>query len=98
MRDKSKLKKESLDKIKELFKEADAQFSKDKELSNKYVKIARKMAMKLNLRLPRDIKRKFCKHCYSYLKPGKNCRVRIHKSRIIYYCLECKKYMRFNIK
>ena len=30
-----------------------------------------------------------------HLVPGKNSRVRIHKSRVIYYCFNCKKYMRF---
>ena len=95
MNNKNKQKKEVLEVVKKLFEEAKLQFNKNPELSNHYVKLARKAAMKVNLRFPRELKRKFCKHCYSYLVPGKNSRVRIHKSRVIYYCFNCKKFMRF---
>ncbi|MEK6835573.1 MAG: ribonuclease P [Nanoarchaeota archaeon] len=93
---KAKGQKQILELVKKLFHEAKIQFNKNPELSNKYVKLARKAAMKINLRFPREYKRKFCKHCYTYLVPGKNARVRLHKSRVIYYCFNCKKYMRFN--
>ena len=89
------MKKEALEKIKILFSEAEMQFSKNPSLSDRYVDIARKLAMKFNIKMPRELKRKFCRHCYSYLVPNKNCRVRIHKSRVVYSCLNCKKFMRF---
>jgi len=82
-------------RIKKLFSEAEKIFPNDKELANKYVKLARKIAMKFNLRMPRGYKRRFCKHCYSYLVPGKNLRVRTRDEKSVYYCLECKKFMRF---
>jgi len=94
-RDKLKRKKEVLELVRKLFEQAKIKFNKNPSLSNKYIKLARKSAMKVNLRIPRELKRKFCKHCYSYLVPGRNARVRIHKSRVIYYCFNCKKYMRF---
>lgn len=81
-----------------LFNEAKKAFKKDPELSDRYVELARKIAMKYKVRVPSQLKRRFCKHCYSYLVPSKNCRVRLQKSRITYYCLNCKKYMRFPIK
>jgi len=83
------------ERIKKLFSEADEVFSKDKKLANRYVSLARKIAMKFNLRMPKVYKRRFCKHCYSYLKPGKNLRVRTKNKKVVYYCLECKKFMRF---
>ncbi|MBI4159472.1 ribonuclease P [Candidatus Woesearchaeota archaeon] len=86
----------TLEKVKTLFKEASKQ--KDPKLANRYINIARKAAMKINLRIPRELKRRFCKNCYSYLVPSKNCRVRIHKNKVIYYCLDCKKYMRYMLK
>jgi ribonuclease P protein subunit RPR2 len=92
---KLKERKEVLQIVKNLFNEAKLQFNKNPSLSNKYVRLARKAAMKVNLKFPRELKRRFCKHCYYYLVPGKNSRVRIHKSRVIYYCFNCKKYMRF---
>ncbi len=79
----------------ELFDAARKEFSKDKKLANEYVRKARRIAMKYKLRMPRSLKRRFCKHCYSYLVPGKNLRVRTHEGHVVYYCLECKKFMRF---
>ena len=95
MKNKGSLKKEVLSTVNNLFKLAEVVSRDNPKLANKYINLARKNAMKVNLKLPRNLKRKFCKHCYSYLVPGKNCRVRMHKSRIIYYCFNCKKYMRF---
>ena len=92
-----KIKQEiALEKIKTLFKEASKQ--KDLKLANRYVDIARKTAMKVNLTIPRELKRRFCKHCYHYLIPGKNCRVRIHENKVVYYCSDCKKYMRYMLR
>lgn len=85
------------ERIEILFKEADKIFNENKELANNYVTKARKISMKFKIRIPSKLKKKFCKHCYSYLKPGKNVRVRNNKSKVVYYCLECKKYMRFPI-
>ena len=97
-RKKDNLKKVALERISILFKEADEIFSKNKELSNKYVKLARKLAMKVNLKMPSNLKRKFCKHCYSYLKRGANLRVRTKNSKVVYYCLDCKKFTRIGLK
>lgn len=91
-------KKIALERVKQLFQEADLIFKENPERANRYVHLARKIAMKINLRFPKEIKRKFCKHCYSYLKPGVNCRVRNYKSRITIYCSNCKKFTRIPIK
>ncbi|MBU2634562.1 MAG: ribonuclease P [Nanoarchaeota archaeon] len=93
MKDKRKLKKLALEKIKVLFKEA----KKTPKMADRYVKLARELAMKVNLTMPREYKRRFCKHCYVYFD-SKNRRVRVHKSMVIYSCLNCKKHMRFRIK
>lgn len=90
-------KKIAKERIVILFKHADEVFSKDKALANRYVALARKISMKYKVRIPRELKRKFCKHCYKYLKPGVNCRVRTRDGKVVYYCLECKKFMRFLI-
>jgi ribonuclease P protein subunit RPR2 len=97
-RDKSKEKKVARERIIELFKQADAVFDSDKALANHYVDLARKYAMKYKVRIPSELQKKFCKHCYSYLKPGKNLRVRTQQSKVVYSCLECKKFMRFPYK
>ena len=81
-----------------LFKLAKEYFKEDNRLSNKYVKMARRIAMKYKIRLPSSMKKRLCSNCHSYLVPGVNCRVRIHKHRIIYYCIGCKHYGRHPIK
>mgnify|MGYP001563025492 CR=1 FL=1 len=85
-------------RIEFLFKYAKEVFKEDSNLSDKYVKIARRIAMKYKIRLPSKLKKRFCKHCYKYLVPSVNCRVRIHKHRLIYYCLSCRYFMRHPIK
>ena len=84
-------------RIKFLFGEAKNTFKKDSKLSDKYIKMARKIAMKYKIKLSPQLKKKFCKSCHSYLVPGVNCRVRIHKHRVIYYCFKCKHFMRHPI-
>ena len=86
------------ERIQELFKQADAIFDEDPKLSDRYVTIARKISMKFKVRIPPQLKRKFCKHCYCFLKPGKNCRIRTHEGKVVYYCQNCKKFMRFPYK
>jgi len=92
------IRKLAKERIKKLFNEAEKVFKKNPKRAHRYVALARKIAMKANAKMPKHLKRKFCKHCYKFLKPGVNTTVRIAKSRIIYYCKECKKYMRIPIK
>jgi len=95
---KQKAKKLAKVEILELFKEAKEVFKKSRASADKCVAKARRLSMKYKLRIPRELKRRFCKHCYGFLVPGVNCRVRTQKGRVIYYCLNCKKFMRFVIK
>ena len=85
----------ALERIKTLFKEARLVFKEDKKLANRYVKLARKIAMRYKVRIPSELQKQFCKHCYKFLMPDINCRIRFHNKKIVYYCLECKKFMRF---
>jgi ribonuclease P protein subunit RPR2 len=83
------------ERILELFEEAEKVFKKHPERADRYVELARKIAMKYKIRLQKELKKRFCKHCYKYLMPGANCRVRLNKEKVVYYCFHCKKYMRF---
>lgn len=85
------------ERISILFEQADLVFKKNKLLANRYVSLARKIAMKTNIRLTKVQKKKFCNHCYSFLKPGINSRVRINNNKLIIYCSECKKYTRMQL-
>lgn len=87
-------KKIAKERIKRLFDKADQRFNDDPSLANRYVTLARKLAMKYKIRIPSELRRKFCKHCYKYLRPGVNLRTRTREGKLVYYCLECKKFWR----
>lgn len=90
-----KPKKKVLAETKELLKLARESSQKK---ADKYVKLARKVAMKNRVRMPSEMKRVFCKHCYTHLKPGINARYRVHKSRVIILCQNCKRFTRVPLK
>ena len=88
----------AIERIQELFNQAELRFKKSPELANRYVYIARKIAMKFKVKIPKELKRRFCKHCYNYMVPSVNCRVRLTQKKVVYSCLNCKKFMRFPYK
>lgn len=89
----------AVERIKKLFNLAENVFSKDENLAKRYVFLARKIASKCRVRIPREFKRSFCKNCGVYFKQGVNCRVRLNKKKlIVYYCLNCKHIRRFKYK
>ncbi|MEM7815659.1 MAG: ribonuclease P protein component 4 [Candidatus Aenigmatarchaeota archaeon] len=86
----------AMERVERLFSLADEEFGKKPERSNNYVALARKIAMRYNVRIPPELKRRFCKSCHKYLKPGINSRVRTSPKQraVIVTCLECGKIMR----
>ena len=95
---KEKQKQIAKERIAILFQQAEKIFPKDKALANRYVTLARKIAMKVKIHLPLPLKRRFCKHCYHYLQPGVNARVRTRGGKVIISCFECKNFMRIPIR
>ncbi len=79
------------ERIEILFSEADEKFGEDSRLADRYVEIARNIGEKAQISITSDLKKRFCSSCDSYLKPGKNCTVRIdsEKNLIKYRCGEC---------
>lgn len=94
-RNQKEVKSIAKERIQILFKQAEK--AKTQALANRYITLARKIQMKARIRMPRELKRKFCKHCYNYFK-AKNYRVRTKDQKVIYTCLKCKKYSRFPTK
>lgn len=97
-KDKEKEKKIALEHIDDLFYQAEKAFHTNPDLSRSYVQLARRIQMKFRLRMPKQHKRKFCKHCYTYLVPSVNSRVRLNNSKLTIYCHECKKFSRITLK
>ncbi len=85
-------------RIEVLFHQAKETFKKDKTKANSLVKKARALSMKYKIRLPTTLKRRFCKHCYSFLMPSVNARIRTKEGKVIIYCLDCKKFSRIPYK
>jgi len=90
--------KQSMDTILNLFKMARETVKSDKMLADRYVEIARNIAMTKQIRLPSEIRRQFCTHCYAYLLPGYNCTVRVNNKCVIYHCPYCKRMGKIRIK
>ena len=84
--------------IDSLFHQARKTAEKNQDLADRYITLARKIAMKFKLRLSSEQKRLFCPHCYRFMLPGKTVRVRIHDSKLIYSCKLCKKFWRKPLK
>ena len=86
-----------LERISILFSLAEKELKNNPERSQRYVRLARKIAMRYNIKMPKDLKRKYCNKCCSYLLPGINCRVRTKSSQraVIIKCLKCNNIIRY---
>ena len=86
----------AMERIEILFKLADEfALSGNIKRADACVELARKIAMKYNLRIPREYKRKFCKYCYKYLLPSVTSTVRTNprEHRVEVRCMECGRSM-----
>ena len=86
------------ERVKNLIQLATRTVKEDEKLANRYIKLARKIAMKYKVKIPSELKKRFCKHCHSALMPGENSRIRLTKGKVVYYCMKCRKFMRFRYK
>jgi len=81
-----------------LFGQAQRVYAEDPLLANRYVDLARRISMRQRVRIDREFRRRFCHHCYAYLVPGRNMRVRVHRGNVVVTCITCKKHTRYRIK
>lgn len=91
----------ALERIHTLFELAKSNIRKEPALAQRYAQIARRIAMKTRVRLPREYRRLICKHCKSFIYPNVNCRVRVQQRRephTVITCLECGKHTRIMLK
>ncbi|MEM3783526.1 MAG: ribonuclease P [Candidatus Bathyarchaeia archaeon] len=88
-------------RIQTLFSLAIKVYHEDPGLAQRYVDVARRVAMAAKIRLPTEYKRMVCRHCKSFLLPGVCCRVRVKQRRephVVITCLNCGKHMRIPLK
>lgn len=91
----------AMQRIQTLFCLARQIIHENPELAQRYVNIARKVAMAAKVRLPREYRRQVCRHCKSFILPCVNCRVRIKQGRephVVIVCLNCGKQMRVPLR
>ncbi len=67
-----------------------AQSAKDLTIANALVRRAQKIVLATRMRLPRELKRRFCSNCGAYLISGKNATIRTQRGKVVFRCLECK--------
>lgn len=91
----------AMQRIRTLFHLARETVHEDTALAQRYVDIARKVAMAAKVRLPKEYRSQVCRHCKSFILPGVNCRVRIKQRRephMVITCLNCGNQMRIPLK
>jgi ribonuclease P protein subunit RPR2 len=90
-------KKIAAERIGILFEQAELVFHEHPEMSNRYVELARKIAMRQRIRIDREFRRSYCHHCYVFLVPGNNMRVRVHRGNVVVTCRVCNKTTRYRV-
>ena len=80
----------AMQRIHRLFSLAKEKIREEPELAQRYVTIARKIAMRAKLRLPVEYRRMVCRHCKSFIYPGVNCRVRVQQKREPHMAITCQ--------
>jgi ribonuclease P protein subunit RPR2 len=85
------------ERIQILFELAKKEFKNKPERSRRYIQLLRKIGLRYNIRLPKEIKRSFCKKCNSLLIPGVSASVRLNKKTktVNIKCKNCNKIYRY---
>jgi ribonuclease P protein subunit RPR2 len=84
-----------------LFQQAKLVNKTNPQLAQRYITVARKIAMSARMRFPVVYRRQICKECNALLVPGESCRVRIKPRRephVVVTCLNCGNQTRIPIK
>jgi ribonuclease P protein subunit RPR2 len=77
-----------------LLKKAGKKSEKDPSLAKELIRKARRKAMHFNIKLQREIRRKFCRKCLVYFT-SKNCSIRVKRGFIVLKCLNCNTISRY---
>ncbi len=77
-------------RIVRLLRLADEVYSKEPELGLRYGELARRLALRTRVRIPKEWKWRYCKRCGSFLYPGINADVRIRDRRLPHLVIRCR--------
>jgi ribonuclease P protein subunit RPR2 len=84
---------ERIDRLQTLASEAASAGEHDR--AREYVRLARRIAERHRVRLPRTFRRFTCDGCDAYLRPGVNARVRLQDGRVVIRCDHCGELARY---
>lgn len=85
------------DRIETLIDRAREYMYDDYKLAKRYVFLAKRIAERYRLKIPKELKLIFCKKCLYPYRPDKF-RVRTNKSRVVITCLNCGEERRVPIR
>lgn len=89
MRSRAREKEIASQRIRRLLRLADEIYKEDRNLAVAYGELARRIAMRARVRIPREWRWRFCKHCKRLLYPGINMSVRLRSRRMPHLVLRC---------
>lgn len=95
------LKRIALQRVKVLFQLAKENIDDRPDLAQRYVEIAKRIAMRTRLHLPREYRLHVCRQCKRFIVPGANARVRLQPLRephVAITCLRCGGIVRIPLK
>ena len=85
------------ERIEILFDRAQEFFPGNPRWSERCVDLARRIAMRQRVRIPRTLRMRFCRRCSAYLVPGSTVRVRVHRGKVVMTCMRCSGHRRFRV-
>jgi len=81
---------------------AEEEIRRDEKLARRYVELALRIASKARIRLPRRVRRRICRKCFTLLVPGLTARIRVKRgcggTRIVVTCLRCGYIRRYPVQ
>lgn len=96
-----KSKQIALQRIQILFHLAKEAIHDRPDLAQRYIEVARKIAMRTRLHLPKEYRLHVCKHCKRFILPGVNSSVRVQPRRephVVITCLHCGERTRIPLR
>ncbi len=87
----------ALERVNRLFELAGESHRAGSGMADRYVEIARKIAMHYKVGMPKNLRTRFCRKCGAFMVPGSTSTVRTRSSNkaVIIKCSRCGGVMRF---
>jgi len=95
------VKRLALQRIQRLSNLAMKTLRENPKLAQRYIEIARRIAMRTRLHLPKEYRYFICRSCKRFILPGVNSRVRLQSRRdshVAITCLICGSHMRIPLR